>query len=429
MAKKFQLPVVGGLRKVIAIPDQQVGTTIAEFGSGKITLSQLKAALGVSNVPIPPNTIGGGGGAGAGAAIALGPGLSGGGAVVGAVPISLTAPIPAFVFDDGGGDGDPGPPGMAGAAGPQGVVGPTGPSGGPVGPAGPATYMSAEDGEDGWHAIPGNPGPAGAAGGAGAPGVAGAPGAALFFLAEDGAEGDPGPPGAAGAAGTGTTVALPGTIKDLFYWFKADPILANTGYALPLLQNYCPWLTQDGAVVVGTGTGATVTASGLNSQSVITFAASANGRYLLPQGSILTTSTIFAVFKPGSLAAAQPFLSGLTNSLEFNIDTTGVLQLTKTFVAVIGSSTGVVAVGTWYQANVTYTASTGAFAFRLARAASGSGTSVNTITVATAAVGYNQQSASQDITASLAELIVFNRVLTGAEITNVENYLLAKWGV
>lgn len=139
---KVQVPVVGGIRKVITIPDQQVGTTIAEFGSGKITLAQLKAALGVSNVPTPPNTIGGGKGGG-NAAIALGPGLAGGGPVVGAVPIYLVAPIPAFIFDEGGGggDGEPGPPGLLGPQGIQGPVGPIGPSGGPTGAPGAAIYL------------------------------------------------------------------------------------------------------------------------------------------------------------------------------------------------------------------------------------------------------------------------------------------------
>jgi hypothetical protein len=43
--KKFQAPVIGGFRKMITLPNVPVGTTIAEVGSGTITLTQLAAAI------------------------------------------------------------------------------------------------------------------------------------------------------------------------------------------------------------------------------------------------------------------------------------------------------------------------------------------------------------------------------------------------
>lgn len=149
MVRKVQIPVVGGIRKVVTVPAVQTpGTTIAEFGAGTITLAQLKAALGVNSTPSNPNIS-----TTTPATIALGPGLSGGGPIVGNVPIQLSAPIPAFIFDGGeGGDGDVGPPGPAGAAGAPGGVG----------PAGPAIFLAADDGEDGFTGVPGSPGPPGA---------------------------------------------------------------------------------------------------------------------------------------------------------------------------------------------------------------------------------------------------------------------------
>jgi hypothetical protein len=168
--KKVQIPVMGGLRKVVQVTNPTVtsnpGTTITEFANQTVSLAQLKQALGIKNT-----TSGGSGGGGVSAAINLGPGLAGGGVVQGAVPINIIMPIPAFVFDDdsggGGGDGDPGPPGINGATG---AVGPVGPSGGPPGPPGPATYLlEPEAGEDGWP-IPGQqgaPGPTGAGGAVG----------------------------------------------------------------------------------------------------------------------------------------------------------------------------------------------------------------------------------------------------------------------
>lgn len=167
--KKVQVPVVGGLRKVIQVPTSAGGTTIQEFGAGTITLAQLKAALGITTTQKSGAQTGGGSATGS---LVPGPGLVGGGVLVGAIPLNILAPIPAFVFDDdggGGGDGDPGPPGAAGA---QGPVGATGPGGGPPGPPGPATYMmEPETGEDG-DPIPGPFGPTGQTGATGATGPA-----------------------------------------------------------------------------------------------------------------------------------------------------------------------------------------------------------------------------------------------------------------
>ena len=224
---KFQVPTIGGIRKVIHGPSTGVGTTIAEVGSGTITLEQLAAAI--LNILTNANSIvTGQQNAGV---LVPGPGLSGGGVLVGNVPIRLTAPIPWFDAGDGGADGDPGPPGVAGVAGATGATGGTGPIGpavyldgdpgpegdpGPPGPPGPTGATGnvgttggagpqgppgfGEDGADG-DTVPGPPGPQGAAGAPGGQGAAGAVGPAVFFLADDGDPGDQGPPGPAGQPG------------------------------------------------------------------------------------------------------------------------------------------------------------------------------------------------------------------------------------
>lgn len=99
MAKRVQLPVVGGLRKSILIDSSptNLGTTIEGFANQTLTLAQLQALLGVQSTK--PNTVGGGTG-GAPASITLGQGLQGGGPLLGNVPISLTRPSPAVFWDD-----------------------------------------------------------------------------------------------------------------------------------------------------------------------------------------------------------------------------------------------------------------------------------------------------------------------------------------
>lgn len=193
--RKVQLPVVGGIRKTITLPDASTGTTITEFANQTITLAQLRAALGLTSTQ-KGTTVGGGGTA----SLTVGPGLSGGGVLVGAVSLNV-GPIP-WMMDEGGGggDGEIGPPGQKGADGATGAAGPTG----------PAVFFLPEDPEEPLNAIPG---PIGAQG---LTGAAGPIGPAVFMEADAGADGDfvPGPAGVPGAAGPQGPGGPPGFAED-----------------------------------------------------------------------------------------------------------------------------------------------------------------------------------------------------------------------
>jgi hypothetical protein len=142
MAKKFQVPVLGGLRKVInpaavATP----GTTIAGLGSSTVTLAQLRALLA--------DTVGGSNliGDGSEAILVVGAGLSGGGVLLGPVQLRLDpGGIPgsnAFaLMDDAAGGGPDYPSPILAAP-------------GKIGPQGFPVPMRGEDGEDPWPAMPG----------------------------------------------------------------------------------------------------------------------------------------------------------------------------------------------------------------------------------------------------------------------------------
>jgi hypothetical protein len=206
--KKVQVPVLGGLRKVIQVTSPSStaanpGTTIMEFANQTISLAQLKQALGLNT-----KTTGNTGVATPTAALVPGPGLSGGGVLTGAVPINLIAPIPFILGDEGGGDGDIGPPGIQGVQGVTGAQGPTG----------PAVFLLPDDPEEPLNAIPGAVGPqgaAGAAGSAGATGAQGLPGAAIFMLYDEPVDGEPGPPGPAGSGSTSVSASCTFTVNAL----------------------------------------------------------------------------------------------------------------------------------------------------------------------------------------------------------------------
>ncbi len=87
-------------------------------------------------------------------------------------------------------------------------------------------------------------------------------------------------------------------------------------------------------------------------------------------------------------------------------------------------------VQTWFQANVTYNSSTGAYAFRLNRATDGSGTNAKSITANFSNVGINQAGGSiNTLNGQVAEFILYNRVLSAGEITTVETYLNSRYGL
>src|ERR1700675_1744699 len=156
---KFQTPTVGGIRKII-----NTGKTQSQDLAALIT--QLNALTTLVNQFIANQNTGGGNiGQGGEATLVVGPGLSGGGPLVGNVPIRVQAP-PWFDAGDGGADGDPGPPGATGATGLQGPAGVGG-----QGPTGPAVFLEAEPGEDGLWAIPGPVGPQGVMGSQGPAGT------------------------------------------------------------------------------------------------------------------------------------------------------------------------------------------------------------------------------------------------------------------
>jgi hypothetical protein len=432
--KKIQLPAIGGIRKVIQ-PGATVaaGTTIAELGANTITLAQL--AQLITQIQAQQQNTGGGNivgpaapGGGSGGTIILGPGLSGGGAITGATQISLTAPIPWGLDDGGGGgDGDPGPPGAAGAAGKAGAQGPTG----------PAVFLAAEDGQDGQDAIPG---PQGLAGLNGATGGVGPMGPVVMFFAEDGEQGDvgvgqQGATGAQGPAGSGIATGIPGTIPDLTFWWSASDILSSGGTVVSRLREWTPWVLG----VLASNTAATIRIDTvtLNGLPMVKWpAASTAGFNILVPTALTSGATFFTVIKPATATApsAQAIVGGAVSSIAFYLNTASggtAVALVETGVAIIGVSTTSWVAGTAFQANATYVPSTGAFAFRQGRSAAGSGTGTTTAgTANTSFIGGDSAINVNTLnTASLAELIIYDRVLGASEITSVENYIFAKWGV
>jgi hypothetical protein len=229
---------------------------------------------------------------------------------------------------------------------------------------------------------------------------------------------------------SGSSTALPGTINDLQLWIETDDILASNGSTVSTLGDRTPWLGGT-RCYVSADAAVTLTAATLNALNAITWAAG-GGYFTLPTPFYqFNGSTIFVVFKLSSTAGTQALVGGATGSTALYGTNSGggKLVLVDSGHAVLATDTTALSTGTWYQANATYNPSTGAYAFRVARAASSSGTAATgSGTGVTEYVG-GDEATNTLAGASLAVLIVYNAVLSSAQISSVENYLHSKWGV
>lgn len=233
--------------------------------------------------------------------------------------------------------------------------------------------------------------------------------------------------------GGGVNNTAPGTLNDLVFWWQSDTARNVTvGAALPQMVNSCPWLLPYSASnnFTGNNGGATLSATQQNSLNVYTFGGSNANYYMFPgAGPILNQSTVFVVFKPSQLTQNAVFIQGsATNSYGFFVNTSGKLAIQSVGVGAVGTDTTTLAIGTWFQANVTYNSTSGAWAFRVARANGASGSVSHAISAGALGVGSDPATASF-YRGDLAEIIVYSRVLSGTEITTIETYLHNKWNV
>jgi hypothetical protein len=241
-----------------------------------------------------------------------------------------------------------------------------------------------------------------------------------------------------GSGGGGSQ--LPGTIPDLVMWVETDNILGAAGSVVGRIQEKTPWITGVAATAPALSASpiiaAVISPTQVNSLNVLKWPATTAGNYAISPGLTLNLgATYFVVVLPlanstGSQALVAGTASGGTALYLTNASGNNALAIVDEGTAGIGTSSALWTVGVPFQANVTYNPTTGAFAFRQSRAVANSGTGptgVGTTNGLLNVLGGDQF--GSNLNAAIAAVIVYNRVLTSTEITNVENYLNTKWGV
>lgn len=238
------------------------------------------------------------------------------------------------------------------------------------------------------------------------------------------------------ANGTVLAAAAPGLIADLVLWWASDDINMANGAGVTRLRERTPYV---GGVMAASTSGSsipTISAAALNSLNGLKFPTSSPTAYPLKDFlNLPNAATIFAVINPNNATTLQAIVGGASGGLALYLvgsAGTAKIALVKTAVSVMPLATNAWTAGTAFQCNATYNATSGAYAYRQARATNGSGTTTTGAggTAAMSFFGADFNVTNSPLNGAIVfEVCVFNRVLSGTEITNMETYLFNKWGV
>lgn len=133
--------------------------------------------------------------------------------------------------------------------------------------------------------------------------------------------------------------------------------------------------------------------------------------------------SVFAVVRPDdTTSGAKTIVSGNINSFQYRIHNTEVQQVNKNNVLNLGSSSTAVSTTDYSIIGVTFSSVAGERAFRLNGVADGT-MSYADITAQLTRIGTKEQDTAELFKGDIAELRIYNTVLTSSEIATVETEL------
>jgi hypothetical protein len=228
----------------------------------------------------------------------------------------------------------------------------------------------------------------------------------------------------------------PSTVTGLIRWYKADGTLyQDSAGTTPATADGDPvgyWTDASTSAAHSKQTTSTkrptlkTGANGINGLPVIQFD---GGDDYLSDGATISLKpfSIFAVFKPTNFSATRTIIGGHVNGMQFRADQpSGTLHLVKQGAVDLGSASSNLTAATAVLVAGTYDSS-GNYTFRINRAAAGSGTNNQTIPTDSIYVGSNN-AISEFMLGPIGEILIFNTVISGSDLTNIESYLSGRWG-
>jgi hypothetical protein len=229
-----------------------------------------------------------------------------------------------------------------------------------------------------------------------------------------------------------SSVFNPGQLSGLQVWYAADSG-SNCGGACTDGASQTTWADKSSNAnnasfstgPCSAGTAPIYHTNQIGGKPAVTFVVTNSSCMGISAVNLQTASTIFAVARANSTGNTNPIISGGTNSYVLNLTRTTEQGATKSNIAVIGDGT-TAADTSWHQINQTYNGTT--LTMRLGSATDGSANPGIAITANENLIGADNGSA-QKFGGQIAEIIVYNRVLNGTEIGEVEAYLNGRYGI
>lgn len=173
----------------------------------------------------------------------------------------------------------------------------------------------------------------------------------------------------------------------------------------------------DTAITYSTGNGKILQGAGFDgSTSKILLGATTFGGFTYSGWIKNTNHTAIHTIKSGKFGAAG-------GSTEVRVNTTGNLELVKSAVSLVATSTGTVTDATWTMVSITYDTS-GNWVFYINGSASGSGLNLVTFANENAIIGCHETNIptySDFFLGAIDEFYIWNTIKTGTEITTLYN--------
>lgn len=220
----------------------------------------------------------------------------------------------------------------------------------------------------------------------------------------------------------GPAISTPGDVPSgLSLWTKADTLAIADG------GNVNTW--PDSSAAGNNATEATTPplffVSGPNSKKSVYFDG-ATSKLSSPVSAAFSAQTIMAVIALGAIGAAGNTISGssVSGGIQLRVNN-GTIQLLKQGVGVLGaSSASAIADANAHLVTATYDSVSGAYNIYVDQVLKGSGTLAQALVASTLTLGLG---GTQFLNGYIQEYALWNRVLTGSELTGISNGLKSKW--
>jgi hypothetical protein len=241
--------------------------------------------------------------------------------------------------------------------------------------------------------------------------------------------------GLGGGAPTSGATSCEG-VTGCVLWLQPSGLYCTSALCNTNGQDITAWQDSSGnnnTVTLTTGgTNVTYVTNSLNSLPGLVVAGASCEGVLTSSIAWSTSMTIFVVMSHATISSSNmAFVSGTTNPyFVYRINTSDEQDIVIPGTADLAHGSTTLSASTFYQMNMTYNDSSGAYTFRVAEAADASGTATtHTISSHSTYTFYDNGAEADQFYGTMMEEIIFIPALTTGQVSTVETSLHTKYGI